>query len=98
MRTVLLLGSIVKIKGISKRLFMIMGYFPKAEKAVYDYSAVLYPTGLLDPSGVFVLNQDGIEEVVFEGYLDEEGKAYTEALPVLAEGLYQMKQKEGTGE
>jgi len=98
MKNLLSAGSIVKIKGIPKRLFMIMGYLPKSDKKVYDYSAVLYPIGLLNPDGAFVLDQDGIEEVVFQGYLDEEGKAYTEALPVLAEGLYQMKQKEQAGE
>lgn len=98
MKSLLSIGSIVKIKEIPTRLFMILGYLPRTEDKVYDYSAVVYPVGMTNLSGAFVFNQDVVEEVVFSGYMDEEGKAYIENLPAIAKEIDHSKQKEQAGE
>jgi len=38
---------------------------------MYDYSRCFYPQGL-DPNNVFYFNEENIDKVLFEGFLDEE--------------------------
>lgn len=41
----------------------------------YDYSGCFYPQGL-DPNNVFYFNEENIDEVVFEGYKDDEEERF----------------------
>ena len=70
---ILPIGSIVKLEGLNKK-FMIYGYLQSSglnEKKVFDYSAVPYPEGNLDPRFNIAFNRDKIGEVLFRGFEDE---------------------------
>ena len=40
---VLPIGSVVTLEGAARGKFLITGYYPIAEGAMYDYCAVSYP-------------------------------------------------------
>ena len=42
---VLPIGSVVTLEGAARGKFLITGYYPIAEGALYDYCAVSYPLG-----------------------------------------------------
>lgn len=71
------IGSIVYLKeGTSK--IMILNRIPivsteekQIEGVWYDYSGCFYPQGL-NPNEVFYFNEENIDEVVYEGFKDEE--------------------------
>ena len=67
----LTIGSVVKVKGsIVQR--MITGYLRAAtDGRVFDYASVPYPVGMGDSASLLVFNADAVEEVLFEGYKDE---------------------------
>lgn len=66
------LGSLVLLKGGSKRL-MIYGRVQKLPTgAEYDYLGCPYPEGFINPEKSFVFNHDAIEEVVHVGFSDED--------------------------
>ena len=67
------IGTVVRLKGATKKI-MIIGYCPleKEKNEMYDYSACLYPEGLIDSSRILLFNHDKIEQVYFEGNSDEE--------------------------
>lgn len=75
------IGSIVYLKeGTSK--IMILNRAPilpseenEGEGIWYDYSGCIYPQGL-DPTNVFYFNEENIDEVVFEGFKDEEEERF----------------------
>ena len=85
-RNLLPIGSVVLLKEGNKRL-MICGRIQTkdGEDTIYDYSACMYPEGIVDPSSMFFFNNDAIETVFFLGFQDSEGMAYTEALNQLGE-------------
>lgn len=68
------IGSIVHVKGHKQKL-MILNRGPEitqdGETKMYDYSACLYPYGL-DPKKVYYFDEEDIEEIIFEGYRDED--------------------------
>lgn len=72
--TVLPIGSIVYLKEGTKKL-MILNRAPiieeDGEQLLFDYSGAIYPIGL-NPEEVFYFNDEDIDEVVFEGFKDEE--------------------------
>ena len=43
---------------------------------MYDYIGCFYPEGYIDPDYTFLFNHDAIEEIVFEGFIDEEKEAF----------------------
>ena len=43
------------------------------EDVLFDYTGALYPEGL-NPEQVYYFNQEDIDEVVFEGYKDDDEK------------------------
>ena len=43
------------------------------EKQIFDYAACNYPQGL-DIENTFYFNEENIDEVVFKGYSDDDGK------------------------
>ena len=75
-------GSIVLLSGGTKRL-MITGYCMQTEErpgVIYDYSGCLYPEGVIRSDVTSVFNHDQIEKIDFVGFIDEEGKAFTDEL------------------
>lgn len=68
------IGSIVYLKQGTNKL-MILNRGPimaeEGKQLMFDYSGCFYPQGL-DPENVFYFNQENIDEVVYEGYKDNE--------------------------
>jgi len=75
------IGSIVYLReGTSKLMILNRGpILPSGESEVkgiwYDYSGCFYPQGL-DPNNVFYFNEENIDEIVFEGFKDEEEERF----------------------
>ncbi len=71
------IGSVVLLKEGKKKL-MICGRIQVREGSdkIYDYSACLYPEGLLGPNSIFFFNDEDINRVYFIGFQDEEEIIY----------------------
>ncbi|EUJ28499.1 hypothetical protein MFLO_12166 [Listeria floridensis FSL S10-1187] len=71
-------GSIVYLKE-GKVKIIIMNRYPlidqNQKKVYFDYSGSVYPEGL-DPKRIIYFNQSNIDQVVFEGYKNEEEERY----------------------
>ena len=72
------LGTIVTIKGTPKRFMIIArALFSKKNHGTplyFDYGAVMYPEGMIGSQIVYFQDRD-IENVVFEGFDDDQNKA-----------------------
>lgn len=71
------IGSVVVLKGGEKRL-MVCGRVVcrEDEDRIYDYVGCLYPEGIVDASGMYFFNHDGIENIFFIGFQDSEEMQY----------------------
>ncbi len=73
------LGSVVMLKGASKRL-MITGFCTMAADdesgVMYDYSGCMYPEGVISSDRTAVFNHNQIEKVYHLGLVDEEEKTF----------------------
>lgn len=79
------MGTVVTLKNDTKGL-MIIGYAPmnsEKQEKIYDYSACLYPEGLLSTDQILMFNHENIETVKFIGYEDEECTDFLENLKEL---------------
>lgn len=67
------LGSIVRLKKGMKRI-MICGRLQirNSDQKLFDYSACLYPEGILKPDEMFLFQHDDIDEVIFQGFEDDD--------------------------
>lgn len=67
------IGSVIALPDTDQSL-MITGRLQicKETKAVFDYSAVLWPQGLEDSASVYLLNHEQIAGVLFQGYSNEQ--------------------------
>ncbi|MBE5960919.1 MAG: DUF4176 domain-containing protein [Lachnospiraceae bacterium] len=72
------IGSVVRLKGGTKRI-MIYGrkQISADTGATFDYVACFYPEGNISNQHTFLFNHDNIEEVVFKGFCDEEEEKFT---------------------
>ena len=84
MKNVLPIGSVVLLKESQKRI-MIVGVKQKQANSekVWDYSACLYPEGILDPEKLFLFDSEQIERLYFVGLQDGEGLAFLKKLSQL---------------
>lgn len=75
------IGSIIILKGAEKKL-MIFGVKQTNEQTQeeYDYIGVLYPEGNMGTNTQFLFNHKDIQDVVFEGFKDEERDKFIEHL------------------
>ena len=75
------LGSVVLLKDATKKL-MIYGRFQMnlKDNGIYDYVGCLYPEGNLAPDAAFIFNNEDIQEVIFEGYVNKEEIDYINAI------------------
>lgn len=81
MKKYLPIGSVVLLKDSQKRI-MIVGVKQKQTNSdkVWDYSACLYPEGILDPEKLFLFDAEQIERLYFVGLQDGEGLAFLSRL------------------
>ncbi|KYD03664.1 DUF4176 domain-containing protein [Bacillus atrophaeus] len=76
------IGSIVLLEGGSKKLMIygrkqiVVSNNPK----MFDYIGVFYPEGYIDQEYTFAFNHSDIENVIFEGYQDEEETEFQHVL------------------
>lgn len=75
------IGSVVLLKNSQKRI-MIVGVKQKQvdSEKVWDYSACLYPEGILDPDRLFLFDAEQIERLYFIGFQDGEGLEFQNRL------------------
>ena len=70
------IGSVVMLKE-AKKAVMIIGYLPipnEDQTKIYDYSASLYPEGLISSNQNLVFNKEDIDKILFKGYVDDSEK------------------------
>lgn len=84
MKKYLPIGSVVLLKESQKRI-MIVGVRQKqvGTDKVWDYSACLYPEGILDPDKLFLFDSEQIERLYFVGFQDGEGLEFLKRLDTL---------------
>ncbi len=75
------IGSVVLLKGGTKKA-MIYGIkqVDKATETEFDYIGVVYPEGNLGDGSQFFFNHDGIDQVFFTGYENEERTEFIDKL------------------
>ena len=91
----ILIGTVVMLKGGTKRL-MILGFYAVSEKnkdVVYDYSGCLYPEGLLSSEQVALFNHEQIETIHYMGLVDEEEKEFKKRLKELENDIDNTKKQ-----
>lgn len=77
MKSVLTIGTVVKIKD-TKKSVMIVGVkqINKKDKKLYDYIAVPYPEGFINAETFIVFDNKDIEDINYFGYLNSEMQVY----------------------
>lgn len=81
------LGTVVSLKDSEKRL-MIVGRLQELPSGpAYDYSAVLWPEGMISSDQMYLFNQNSIARVWFIGFQDSEEFAFRSALDAENERL-----------
>ena len=84
---ILPLGSVVTLKNGDNTELMIVSRASVIEvedgqggtKSVYfDYGSVVIPNGMQTPDNLFFFNRENVKEVLFEGYRNEDEKAFEE--------------------
>ncbi len=76
------IGTVVLLKGGTKKV-MITGFcvVPNDNKnKLYDYSACLYPEGVINSSDVCLFNKEQIQDICFKGYINEEEEEFKKEL------------------
>lgn len=79
------IGTVVMLKGGEKRV-MITGFCSVQEsnkEKIWDYSACLYPEGILSSDRNLLFDHDQIEKIYHLGLIDEEEKEFQEKLKAL---------------
>lgn len=70
------IGTIVMLKGATKKI-MISGYYVINDKqTIYDYCGCLYPEGYLSSDKCLMFNHDQIDKIFYLGFSDEEDKIF----------------------
>lgn len=81
MRRILPIGSVVLLKGSTKRV-MVVGLKQKQVDSdkVWDYSGCLFPEGIIDPDKLYLFDENQVELLYFVGFQDGEALAFLEEL------------------
>ena len=79
------IGTVVLLKNSKKRV-MIVGLSQKQADSdkIWDFSACLYPEGIIDPEKLYLFDYDQIDQVFFIGFQDPEGINFMRKLTVYA--------------
>ena len=75
------IGTVCKLKNSKNSALMIIGFLVrKAENGIegktYDYLACAYPFGLFDQNKNFMFDNEDIEEIWHEGFVNEQEKDF----------------------
>lgn len=68
------IGTVCLLKGGKKKV-MITGYLPipnEQKDVMYDYSACIFPEGILSSEQTAVFNHDQIQEICYMGFNNDE--------------------------
>lgn len=81
MKEFLPIGSVVLLKNAEKKL-MICGrvQIQETDGKMFDYSACLYPEGMISPDRIYLFNQEDISRIYSFGLQDEEELAFREKI------------------
>ena len=83
------IGSIIYLKEGSQKL-MIINRGPiveiEGQKYMFDYSACKYPVGVVEDQ-IYYFNEENIDSVIFEGYLDQEEVRFQELFKEMIDNL-----------
>ncbi len=72
------IGSVVLLHGGEKRVMICGRIQTKAgDETIYDYSACLYPEGILGSDSMYFFNRDAIDRLFFVGFQDLEEIEYS---------------------
>lgn len=74
-------GSVVLLKEATRKI-VIIGYAVREEGSseIWDYLGCAYPIGVIGSDKNLLFNKEQIHQVIFRGYLDEEGKKFQKDL------------------
>lgn len=72
-KNLLPIGSVVTLKKIEGNL-MILGRIQckEGENKIYDYTACVYPMGLVNPKEILFFEQEQIQEILYMGFQNEQ--------------------------
>lgn len=75
------IGSVVLLKESSKRV-MIIGLKQKQVDSdkIWDYSACLFPEGVINPDKLYLFDNEQIQRLYFVGFQDGESLDFLEKL------------------
>jgi len=81
MQKLLSIGTIVLLKNGQKRL-MIYGRLQSDANTgqMFDYVGCLYPEGNISHEYTYLFNQGDIENIYFEGFVDEEEEKFQDVI------------------
>ena len=86
MKRFLPIGSVVLLNDSTKRVMIVGVKQTQVDSGkVWDYSACLYPEGILDPDELFLFDSEQIQRLYFLGFQDGEGLAFLEQINALGE-------------
>ncbi|MBQ7613441.1 MAG: DUF4176 domain-containing protein [Butyrivibrio sp.] len=81
-------GSAVMLEG-GEEPVVIIGFCqvtsPDKGAPIYDYCAVPYPFGLMDPSKLLLFNHKDIKEVKHKGFMDEAGMNFASKIVTITD-------------
>ena len=71
------IGTVVLLKEAKKKL-MITGFYVKSpdNEKTFDYSACVYPEGVLDSRKNLLFDHDEIQDIFYLGYVSDEEKEF----------------------
>ena len=86
------IGTVVTLKDATKKI-MVIGYCPveNGHNQMYDYSACLYPEGVIDSNKILLFNHDQIATIHFEGYVSDEFQKSNEQIKQLVSSSSNIK-------
>lgn len=77
MKELLPIGSVVLLKGVTKRIMICGRIQEELESGItYDYSACFFPEGIINPDELFLFDNGDIDTVYFVGLQDTEEFEY----------------------
>ena len=81
MKRFLPIGSVVLLKDADKRIMIVGAKQREVDTGkIWDYSACLYPEGIVSSDNLFLFNEEQIEMLFFIGFQDGEGLQFLEKL------------------
>ena len=89
------LGTVIRLKN-SVSIVMIIGYYPvnHMTQKIYHYVAVSYPMGICKGNTMILLDEESIDEVIYEAYANDEALGYNEQYFKLMEKMELKKETE----